>query len=140
MKKTADQIRKNMRRVKNKDTFIELKLRKALWREGYRYRKNYSRVYGTPDICFHSKKVAIFCDSNFWHGKDWDSRKNDIMSNRDFWVSKIERNIKRDSEVNEKLNSIGWTVIRFWEDEILKETSKCIEKIEKVVKSSEKKI
>lgn len=134
MKKTDEQISYNMRQVKNKDSDIEICLRKELWQRGIRYRKNVRRVYGNPDIVFMGLKVAVFCDSEFWHGYNWDERKTDFKSNQDFWIPKIERNIERDKEVNEKLKSEGWIVLRFWGKEIKKETKKCADRIENALK------
>ena len=102
--RTPEQRRRIMKAVKNKDSEIELLLRRALWSRGIRYRKNVKSVYGHPDIAFIGKKVAIFCDSEFWHGYNWDERKNDFKSRREFWIPKIERNISRDIEVNKVLN------------------------------------
>lgn len=134
MKKTKEQISKNMRSVKSKDTKIEILLRKRLWKEGLRYRKNVQSIEGRPDIVFLGKKVAIFCDSSFWHGKNWESKKYEIKSNQEFWYKKIERNIERDNEVNELLQSKGWVVLRFSDDEITKQIDVCVEIIKKVVK------
>lgn len=134
MKKTSEQISYNMRMVKNKDSDIEQILRKELWNRGIRYRKNVRRIYGNPDIVFIGLKIAVFCDSEFWHGYNWEERKNDFKSNRDFWIPKIERNMERDIEVNEKLRSEGWTVLRFWGKEIKKETCRCADIIEKAIK------
>ena len=134
MKKTDEQISYNMRQVKNKDSDIDICLRKELWQRGIRYRKNVRRVYGNPDIAFIGLKVAVFCDSEFWHGYNWDERKKDFKSNQDFWIPKIERNIERDKEVNEKLKSEGWLVLRFWGKEIKKETKKCADRIENALK------
>lgn len=128
---TPEQRRKNMQAVKNKDSEIERLLRKELWSRGIRYRKNSNKVFGHPDIVFISKKVAVFCDSEFWHGYDWENRKNDIKSNRDFWIPKIERNIQRDIEVNQRLQSEGWLVIRFWGKEIKKDVSACADLVVK---------
>ena len=113
MKKTKEQISYNMSRVKNKDSAIELALRKELWSRGIRYRKNVTSVFGRPDIVFIGKKIAVFCDSEFWHGYDWENRKNDIKSHQEFWIPKIERTIQRDREVTERLQSEGWIVLRF---------------------------
>ena len=88
-KHTPEQRRKNMQAVKNKDSQIELMLRKELWSRGLRYRKNSNKVFGHPDIVFIGKKVAVFCDSEFWHGHDWEKRKNDFKSHQDFWIPKI---------------------------------------------------
>ena len=123
-----------MQQVKNKDSEIEILLRKALWQNGYRYRKNVSGIFGHPDIAFISKKVAIFCDSEFWHGFDWENRKNDFKIRQDFWIPKIERNMERDKEVNEKLINDGWTVLRFWGKEIENDLTKCLDKIEEALK------
>ena len=134
MKKTAEQISYNMRMVKNKDSDIEQLLRKELWKRGIRYRKNVRKIFGNPDIVFIGLKIAVFCDSEFWHGYDWENRKKDFKSNQEFWIPKIERNMERDKEVNEKLISDGWKVIRFWGKEIKKETSRCADVIENAIK------
>lgn len=134
MKKTQEQIHYNMQRVKFKDSEIEKILRNALWNKGYRYRKNVKDVFGHPDIVFKSKKVAIFCDSEFWHGYDWERKKNEIKTRQDFWIPKIERNMQRDKEVNMKLSEEGWTVLRFWGTEIKKQTENCVKEIEKCIK------
>ena len=137
MKKTKEQISYNMSRVKNKDSAIELALRKELWSRGIRYRKNVSSVFGKPDIAFIGKKVAVFCDSEFWHGYDWDVKKLEIKSHQDFWIPKIERNIERDKEVTTKLEQDGWIVIRFWGKEIKKNTEYCVNIIEKAVNDND---
>ena len=133
--KTPEQIHYNMSRVRCKDTKIEVALRKELWSRGLRYRKNVSTVPGKPDIAFIGKKVAVFCDSEFWHGYDWKHRKDDIKTNREFWITKIERNIQRDKEVNQILEEQGWIVLRFWGKEIQKNLSECADRIESVVKN-----
>ena len=135
MKKTQAQISHNMRQVKNKDSVIELTLRKELWRRGLRYRKNVKTIFGKPDIAFIGKKIAVFCDSEFWHGYNWEERKKDFKSHQEFWIPKIERNMERDEEVTTKLESEGWTVLRFWGNEIKKNTTHCADIIEKVVHS-----
>ena len=134
-KHTPEQRRKNMQAVKNKDTQIEQLLRKELWSRGIRYRKNVNRIYGKPDIVFIGKKVAVFCDSEFWHGYNWEERKKDFKSHQEFWIPKIERNMERDAEVTARLESEGWTVIRFWGNEIKKNTAQCADIIEKAVHS-----
>lgn len=134
MAKTAEQISYNMSRVKNRDSVIEVTLRKELWSRGLRYRKNVGSIYGHPDIAFLGKKIAIFVDGEFWHGYDWENRINEIKSNRDFWIPKIERNMARDREVNEYLTQNGWIVLRFWGKEIKKDLMSCADQIEKTVK------
>ena len=134
-KHTPEQRRKNMQAVKKKDSQIELLLRRELWSRGLRYRKNVNCICGKPDIVFIGKKVAVFCDSEFWHGYNWEERKNDFKSHQEFWIPKIERNMKRDVEVTAKLESEGWTVIRFWGKEIKKSTAQCADIIEKAVHS-----
>jgi len=128
MKKKLIGRSENMRRIKSKDTKIERLLGKAMWAKGLRYRKNCKDIFGKPDFCFKNKKIAIFCDSEFWHGKNFLEGEG-FKTNTDFWEAKIRRNIERDEEVNQKLQNEGWIVIRFWGKEIEKETSKCIKTI-----------
>lgn len=132
---TPEQRRKNMQHIRSKDTKIEIVLRKALWRKGYRYRKNYKGLPGKPDIALTKYKIAIFCDSEFFHGKDWEVLKPRLLEgeNGEFWVNKISKNLKRDDEVNKTLLFMGWTVIRFWGKEITKNTEECIKVIEETI-------
>ena len=129
-KKTQEQISRNMKAVKNKDSEIEILLRRELWSRGLRYRKNVKTVYGKPDIAFIGKKIAVFCDSEFWHGYAWEIAQDEFQSRRDFWIPKIERNIQRDKEVNERLRNEGWIVLRFWGREIKKDVSACADIIQ----------
>lgn len=133
-KKTEEQISYNMKRVKNKGSEIEILLQKELWSRGLRYRKNVKGITGKPDIAFIGKKIAVFCDSEFWHGDDWENRKKDFKSNTEFWIPKIERNIQRDIEVTRELETQGWIVIRFWGKEIKKNVSGCADEIERIWK------
>jgi len=119
-----------MQAVKSKGSKIETLLAKELWKRGHRYRKNNKSVYGKPDLTFKKYKIAIFVDSEFWHGKDWEQRKEDHKSNKEFWHKKIERNIERDKEVNDYLLKNGWQVLRFWGKEIEHELVNCVHKIE----------
>lgn len=134
MQKTPEQVHYNMSRIRCRDTGIEVALRKELWSRGLRYRKNVKGVTGKPDMAFIGCKVAVFCDSEFWHGYDWEHRKDDIKTNRDFWVAKIERNMARDAEVNAALEEQGWLVLRFWGKEISKDVSGCADAVEKAVR------
>ena len=93
---------------------------------------------GCPDIAFISLKIAIFCDSEFWHGYNWEERKNDFKSNRDFWIPKIEKNMARDKFVNDELKKQGWIVLRFSEKEIKNNSTACLEIIGNAFKEREK--
>lgn len=126
---TPEQRRKNMQAIRSQDTTIELRLRKALWERGIRYRKNYKKLIGKPDIAITKYKIAVFCDSDYWHGYDWENRNQRIKSNRDYWVPKIERNMARDREVTSALENDGWLVLRFWEWQIRKELDVCVEQV-----------
>ncbi len=132
---TSAQRSKNMKHIKSKDTKIEVILRKALWNKGYRYRKNYSELPGHPDIALTKYKIAIFCDGEFFHGKDWEVLKPRLekSDNSEFWISKISRNRERDNEINKKLLFEGWTVIRFWGTDIKKRTDECVKVIEETI-------
>ena len=132
---TKEQRKRNMQSIRSKDTKIEMILRKALWSSGIRYRKNYSKVPGKPDIAITKYKIAIFCDSEFFHGKDWEVLKPRLekSNNSEFWINKISRNRERDDEINKKLLFLGWTVIRFWGNDIKKHTDECIRVIEETI-------
>ena len=134
-KLTPEQRHKNMSRIRNKDSKLECVLRKALWDKGYRYRKNYNKLPGKPDIVLTKYKIAVFCDSEFFHGKDFEMTKEQLLrsGNPDFWIGKIQKNIDRDEEVNKELRSMDWTVLRFWGKEILKNTDYCIKVIEETI-------
>ena len=131
---TDDPKRKlTMSRIKSNDTTIEKSLRRALWRAGIRYRKNYKILPGVPDIVLTKHRIAIFCDGEFWHGKGWEQKKHRIKSNRDYWIKKIERNINRDNDINRRLFGSGWTVIRFWGNEINNKVEDCVEEIKTAI-------
>lgn len=132
---TQEQRHRNMQNIKAKDTSIEVKFRKALWHKGYRYLKNYKELPGKPDIVLTKQKIVIFCDGEFFHGKDWEVLKPRLekSNNGEFWQKKIARNIERDDEVNKQLLFLGWTVIRFWGKDIMKNTDKCIRVVEEAI-------
>ena len=132
---TKEQRRKNMQHIRSRDSAIEKKLRKALWDRGYRYRKNYKALPGKPDIVLTKYKIAIFCDGEFFHGKDWEILKPRLekSNNSEFWKKKIKRNIERDEKVNKQLLFLGWTVIRFWGQDIMKNTEECIRVVEEAI-------
>ena len=136
----ADRISKqqrsnNMSKIKSKDTSIEVKLRKALWRKGYRYRKNYKQLPGSPDIVLTKYHIAIFCDSEFFHGKNYQQLHQQLekTNNSQFWIEKIERNIVRDQQDDRLLNGLGWRVLHFWGEDINENLDGCIEAIEEAI-------
>jgi len=118
-----------MKAVRVSGSKIEQALGKALWKANFRYRKQYSKLPGKPDFVLPRYRIAVFCDSHFWHGYNWELKKHDHKTNVQFWNNKIERNIERDKEVNATLTALGWCVIRFWEHEIRQDIEKCIERV-----------
>ena len=141
---TSEQRKKNMQHIRSKDTKPEVVLRKALWHKGYRYRKNYKDLPGKPDIVFTKQRVCVFVDSEFFHGKDYESgykskKYNSLKeqlehsNNSEFWMNKIRRNIERDREVDAELHGLGWSVLRFWSKDVLKRTDECINAIEEII-------
>ena len=132
---TPEQRHKNMKNIKSTDTSIEMALRKALWHKGYRYRKNVKELPGKPDIVLTKYKIAIFCDSEFFHGKDWNCLKKKLekSNNSEYWIKKISRNIERDNEIEKSLQYEGWTVIRFWGKDIKKHIDECVKVIEEAI-------
>jgi len=137
---TPEQRHKCMSHIRSKNTSIELLLRKALWHEGIRYRKSYEKLPGKPDIAITKYKIAIFCDGELWHGKDWKNKKNRIKTNSDYWISKIERNIVRDIENEKKLESMGWTIVRFWGNKIKKNPMDCVNEIKETIYEIENRV
>ncbi|MBF2707483.1 very short patch repair endonuclease [Flavobacterium soyangense] len=135
---TPQQRSKIMRAIRSTNTKGEVRLAKALWHLGYRYRKNNKKVFGTPDLTFKKLKIALFVDSEFFHGKDWETQRNRVKTNTEFWQKKIERNKQRDIEVNNYLTEHGWTVMRFWSKEIEENLDDCVAKIESKIVSRAK--
>lgn len=129
----SDARRKNMQAVRSKDSQIELLLRSALWQLGVRYRLHVSSVIGKPDIVIRKYRIAVFVDSEFWHGKDWNNAKPKFKNNEQFWTMKIQRNIERDKEVNQTLADLGWTVLRFWGKEIKRDPDGVAKQIQHVI-------
>ena len=127
---TTKQKSENMKAVKSFDTKIEVKLRLALWHQGIRYRKNFKIYSCKPDIVLTKYKIAIFCDGDFWHGKE---DPNIVKHNKKFWVEKIKRNMERDLENTIELRDNGWVVLRFWESDIEKNLTECVEMIIKEI-------
>lgn len=115
----------------------EITLAHALWRRGFRYRKNARPITGCPDLMFRGKKVLVFVDGDFWHGRNWAQRKKKLLigHNADYWVRKIEKNMTRDLEVTAELVSQGWTVVRVWEHDILKNQEEAILCVERALRN-----
>lgn len=126
---TTKKRSKMMGKIRGKNTKPELLIRKALWKKGIRYRVDSKKLPGKPDISIIKYKLAIFIDGEFWHGYNWPERKQNLKSNRGFWIPKIERNMQRDREVNNQLEEMGFTVFRFWTNEIKNNLDQCINDI-----------
>lgn len=134
--KTSAKRSNLMRRIKSVKTAPEILFQKALYNKGIKFKRNYSKLPGNPDIALIAKKIAIFIDGEFWHGYQWRKKKRKLKANRAYWIPKIERNIARDKQNNKKLKKAGWQVIRLWQHQIIKDLPKCIEKIKKITKKS----
>lgn len=126
---TTKKRSKIMGKIRGKNTKMELVFRKALWKKGIRYRINDKTLPGKPDVAIKKYKLAIFIDGEFWHGYNWFARRECIKTNKNFWIPKIERNIQRDHEVNNQLKEMGYTVFRFWTNEINHNLDQCINDI-----------
>ena len=132
--KTTPEISERMSKVSLKSGKAETILAKSLWHLGFRYRKNYKNLPSSPDIVIHKYKLVIFVDGEFWHGHNWDERKNKIKSNREYWIEKIEENIARDKKNDILLKKMGWTILHFWEKEVLKNLDQCVNKVQDHIK------
>lgn len=134
---TTPEIRKRMSKVRLKNGKAETILAKRLWHEGYRYRRNYKKLPGSPDIALTTYRVAVFVDGEFWHGENWEKRKAKLKHNREYWIEKIEENITRDKRVDGQLKEMGWTPVHFWEKQVLKHADECVNSI-KLILSNQK--
>jgi len=130
---TTEQRHKCMSHIRSNNTSIEILLCKALWHEGVRYRKSYNKLPGKPDIAITKYKIAIFCDGELWHGKDWETRRETIKTNKDYWIPKIERNMARDNKNDKELENMGWVVLHFWGKEIRKNLTECVNQIKEAI-------
>lgn len=130
---STPETRKRMSKVKLKNGVAEQLLAKELWARGVRYRKNYKKLPGSPDIAITKCKIAIFVDGEFWHGYDWENKKHKIKSNKEYWIEKIEENIARDKRNDDLLMQQGWVFIHFWEKEVKKDVSACADLVMKVI-------
>lgn len=122
-----------MKKIKSTNTKPEIKLRKALWNQGIRYRLQNKTIIGKPDISIKKYKLAVFVDGEFWHGFNWKEKKKKLKSNRDYWINKIEGNMKRDKKVNKELREKGWTVLRFWQHKIKNNLEECVFEVENAI-------
>lgn len=138
MARNPDITHKIMSSIKSKNTRPEIILRKALWGKKLRYRVNYRKLPGKPDIVFTKYKIAVFCDGDFWHGHNWvlrgmPSLESELKKYSEYWQNKILRNIERDEENNQSLKTLGWIVIRLWESDIKKNLDECVATIQETI-------
>ncbi|MCP4649618.1 MAG: very short patch repair endonuclease [PVC group bacterium] len=135
LRRSKSAVSFNMSRIKSKGSEIEKIMSSAFWLSGLRgYRKHSKTIFGKPDFSWKKYKIAVFCDSSFWHGRGWGEKAKDVFKVRKkFWISKIERNIERDKEVSRELKKQGWEVLRFWDNAIKKDTTNCVKKISKAI-------
>lgn len=132
---TIEQRHKNMQHIRSKDTQIEILLRRALWKEGIRYRKNYDALPGKPDIAITKYRIAIFCDGEFFHGKNWETLQIKLQNsnNSTYWLNKIEKNIQRDLDVEKQIRAKDWIVIRFWGNDIKHNLEACVDVVRETI-------
>lgn len=130
---TDEATSKRMAKVKLKKGDAEMLLAKELWRKGYRYRLNWKKLPGSPDIAILRYHIAIFVDGEFWHGYDWEHKKEKLKRNKEYWIEKIEENITRDKRVDQELSSMNWIPIHFWSKEVVKNLEDCVQSIEETI-------
>ena len=130
---TTPEISKRMSKLKSNRNKVETKLAKALWHKGYRYRLNYKKLPGSPDIALTKYCIAVFVDGEFWHGKDFEQEKHRIKSNKEYWIPKIEKNKERDAKNDQLLRAQGWIPVRIWSRDIEHNVNACVEMIEEFV-------
>ena len=118
------------------DTSHERTLRSLLWRRGLRYRKNVKALPGKPDIVFGLQRVVVFCDGDFWHGRNWTqlAAKLKTGTNAPYWIEKIGANRLRDRRTTEELKRLGWTVLRYWETDIRRDANRIVAEIDLVLR------
>ncbi len=132
---TTPEVSKRMANVHLKESKAEISLARELWKRGLRYRKNYKKLPGSPDIAVLKYHIAVFVDGEFWHGKDWDQKKTRLKSNQEYWKEKIEENIARDRRNDLLLTEMGWKPIHFWEKEVNKSLQSCVDSIMRAITS-----
>lgn len=134
---STPEIRKRMGKVRLKNGKAETILAKRIWHKGYRYRRNYKKLPGSPDIAILRYHIAVFVDGEFWHGENWEERKAKLKHNREYWIEKIEENMARDKRVDAQLKELGWTPIHFWEKQVLKNTDECLNAILELINATD---
>lgn len=132
--KTTPEVSKRMKALSHKKSKVETILAKALWHKGYRYRLNYKKLPGTPDIALTKYRIAIFVDGEFWHGKDFDKNKERFKNNKAYWIEKIEENIQRDIRNDQLLRQMEWIPIHFWSEDVNKYLDYCLDEIEGIIR------
>lgn len=132
--KTTPEVSKRMKALSHKKSKVETILAKALWHKGYRYRLNYKKLPGTPDIALTKYRIAIFVDGEFWHGKDFDKNKERLKNNKAYWIEKIEENIQRDIRNDQLLRQMEWIPIHFWSEDVNKYLDYCLDEIEGIIR------
>lgn len=135
LKPASEASSRAKRHNRRTDTQHEKMLRRELWRMGLRYRKNLEALPGKPDIVFVRARVVVFCDGDFWHGRNWEEQKSKLCqgTNAEYWLSKIEANIERDRLNNALLKADGWSVLRLWETDIKRDPQAAAELVKEVV-------
>lgn len=134
-RKSDTEIARNMSAIRSTENQTEVALRSALHRAGLRFRKYATDLPGKPDIVFRGSKVAVFVDGDFWHARVLREsgmralRRRVEGRNREYWLSKFQRRVARDDEVNASLRREGWRVLRFWESELKASPEKAVAKI-----------
>ena len=136
--KTSKKRSSIMQKIKSNKTAPEILLQKALRKEGVKFKRNYTKLYGAPDIVLAEKKIAIFVDGEFWHGYQWKKKKKKIKANRLYWIPKIERTILRDRQNNQNLKKDGWKVVRFWQKQIEEDLPTCLSKVKDIIEEKPK--
>ena len=131
--KTTPEVSRRMKALSHKKSKVESVLAKALWHKGYRYRLNYKKLPGTPDIALTKYRIAIFVDGEFWHGKDFEKNKQRLKNNKDYWIEKIEENIQRDINNDKLLRQMEWIPIHFWSKDVIKYLDYFIDEIEECI-------
>lgn len=130
---TTQEVSKRMKALSTKKSKVESVLAKALWKRGYRYRLNYKKLPGTPDIVLVKYRIAIFVDGEFWHGKDFNVNKEKLRNNKSYWIEKIEENIQRDIKNDNLLRQMDWIPLHFWSNDVKKYLNYCLDEVEDVI-------